>query len=88
MTPAEHTAAILAAAQRAAATRQASIVARSDCVKVLRLLRDYEGAALLERCDDETYGAIIAQASGPAKGPKTPPGGPIDLDARDPRGRA
>lgn len=83
----EHAAA-LAAAQRAASTRQASIVARLDCAKVLHLLREHEAAVLLERCDEETYAAITAQATGPAKGPKTPPGSFIDLDAKDPKGRA
>ncbi len=83
----EH-AAVLAAAHAAAATKQASIVARLDCAKVLRLLRQYEAAVLLERTDDETYGAIIAQALGPAKGPRTPAGVIIDLDAKDPKGRA
>lgn len=87
MSPAEEQLVLLAATE-AAATKLCSIVARTDCAKVLHMLREHEAAALLERTDDETYAAIIAQARGPATGPKTPPGHVIDLDAKDPRTRA
>lgn len=79
----ERAASVLAAAQKAAATRQASIVAREDCAKVLQLLRDDEGARLLRSISDAAYASIVAQASGPARGPLRPPGKVIDLDATD-----
>ncbi len=80
LSPAEESLVLLAATE-AAATKMCSIVAREDCAKVLMLHRRYPEARLLEAVDDETYGAIIARATGPAKGPKTPKGEPLDLDA-------
>jgi hypothetical protein len=45
------------------------------------LFHRYPEARLLASVDDETFGAIIARATGPARGPLTPKGEPIDLGA-------
>ena len=80
LTPQEETL-VLVAATEAAATKMCSIVAREDCAKVLMLFHRYPEARLLASVDDETFGAIIARATGPARGPLTPKGEPIDLGA-------
>ncbi len=71
---------ILAAGRKAAATKLTTLENRADCIKVLRLGRAYEAVRLLEGVTDDEYGAIVARAVGPARGPKTPPGYVIDLD--------
>lgn len=73
---------VLIAASEAAATKLCSIVARKDCIKVLMLARRYPEAKLLESVDDETFGTIVARATGPARGPKTPKGEPINIEAK------
>lgn len=81
MTP-ETEAAVFLAATEAAATRLCSIVARSDCVKVLTIHHRYAEARLLAGVDDETFGQIVARGLGPAKGPKTPLGRFFDPDEK------
>jgi hypothetical protein len=72
---------VLAAAQKAAATRLVDIHDRDDCMKALSLQRDWVAVALLRDTSDEDYAAIVASVRTPARGPKTPPGFFIDLDA-------
>jgi hypothetical protein len=74
---------IVALADRAAATKLCNREARADVAKVLSALRLYEAARAIEVMSDEDYAAVIARAVGPATGPKTPKGVPIDSDAED-----